>query len=176
MKKILLISLLMGMSMALKAQTLDQFVERFSKVEKAEVVNLDKSTLSMMMSMNQDAQNAEVSEKMAKAKEILSKLKFVNILSLEECSEADRKAFCEAAETLNVEGLELLVDANEDGEHVKIFANIDGKRCKELLVLSASEKEPAMVHVVGDFDMEKMNVLDLDGLKQGGVLMNMSDD
>ena len=113
---------------------------------------------------------------MAKAKDVLSKLKFVNILSLEGSSEADRKAFCEAVETLTIDGLELLVEANEEDGHVKIFANIDGKRCKELLVLSASEKEPAMVHVVGDFDMEKMNVLDLDGLKQGGVLMNMSDD
>ena len=176
MKKILLISLLMGMSMALKAQTLDQFVERFSKVEKAEVVNLNKEILSQMMAMNPEAQTEEASEKMAKTKEILSKLKFVNILSLEGSPQPDRKAFCEAAETLNVEGLELLVDVNEDGEHVKIFANIEENRCKELVVLSASEKEPAMVHVVGDFDMEKMNVLDLDGLKQGGVLMNMSDD
>ena len=167
MKKFLLISLLISMSMFVKAQTLDQFVERFSKVEKAEVVNLDKNTLSMMMSMNSGTQDSETSKKMEKAKDMLSKLKFVNILSLEESSEADRKAFCEAVDSLTIDGLELLVEANEEDEHVKIFANIEENRCKELVVLSASEKEPALIHVAGDFDLDEMK-------QQGGGLMNLN--
>ena len=167
MKKIFLLAMLIGMSMFAKAQTLDQFVERFSKVEKAEVVNLDKNTLSMMMSMNSGTQDEETSKKMEKAKEIISKLKFVNILSLEESSESDRKAFCEAVETLTIDGLELLVEANEEDGHVKIFANIEENRCKELVVLSASEKDPAMVHVAGDFDLDELK-------KQGGGLMNLN--
>lgn len=167
MKKFLLISLLISMSMFVKAQTLDQFVERFSKVEKAEVVNLDKNTLSMMMSMNSGTQDPETSKKMEKAKDMLSKLKFVNILSLEESSEADRKAFCEAVDSLTIDGLELLVEANEEDEHVKIYANIEENRCKELVVLSASEKEPAMVHVAGDFDLDELK-------QQGGGLMNLN--
>lgn len=167
MKKIFLLAMLIGMSLFAKAQTLDQFVERFSKVEKAEVVNLDKNTLSMMMSMNSGTQDEETSKKMAKAKDVLSKLKFVNILSLEESSESDRKAFCEAVETLTIDGLELLVEANEEDGHVKIFANIEENRCKELVVLSASEKDPAMVHVAGDFDLNEMK-------QQGGNLVNMN--
>ena len=167
MKKFLLISLLIGVSMSLKAQTLDQFVERFSKVEKAEVVNLDKNTLSMMMSMNSGTQDPETSKKMEKAKDMLSKLKFVNILSLEGCSETDRKAFCEAVESLTIDGLELLLEANEEDEHVKIFANIEENRCKELVVLSASEKEPALIHIAGDFDLDELK-------QQGGGLMNMN--
>ncbi len=167
MKKFLLISLLISMSMFVKAQTLDQFVERFSKVEKAEVVNLDKNTLSMMMSMNSGTQDPETSKKMEKAKDMLSKLKFVNILSLEGSSETDRKAFCEAVESLTIDGLELLVEANEEDEHVKIFANIEENRCKELVVLSASEKEPALIHIAGDFDLDELK-------QQGGGLMNMN--
>jgi hypothetical protein len=167
MKRIFLLAMLIGMSLFAKAQTLDQFVERFSKVEKAEVVNLDKNTLSMMLSMNSGTQDEETSKKMAKAKDMLSKLKFVNILSLEGSSEADRKAFCEAVETLTIDGLELLVEANEEGEHVKIFANIEENRCKELVVLSASEKDPAMVHVAGDFDLDELK-------QQGGGLMNLN--
>ena len=167
MKKIFLLAMLIGMSLFAKAQTLDQFVERFSKVEKAEVVNLDKNTLSMMMSMNSGTQDEETSKKMEKAKEIISKLKFVNILSLEGSSEADRKAFCEAVESLTIDGLELLVEANEENEHVRIFANIEENRCKELVVLSASETEPAMVHIAGDFNLDELK-------QQGGGLMNLN--
>ena len=167
MKKFFLLAMLICMSMFVKAQTLDQFVERFSKVENAQVVNLNKEILSQMMAMNPEAQTEEASEKMEKAKEILSKLKLVDILSLVESPEADRKAFCEAVEQLTIEGLDLLVEANEDGAHVKIFANIVDDRCKELVVLSASQQEPAMVHVVGDFDLNEMK-------QQGGNLVNMN--
>ena len=167
MKHFLLITMLACMSLSLNAQTFDQFVERFSKVEKAEVVNLDKNTLSMMMSMNSGTQDSETSKKMEKAKDMLSKLKFVNILSLEGSSETDRKAFCEAVDSLTIDGLELLVEANEEDEHVKIFANIEENRCKELVVLSASEKEPALIHVAGDFDLDELK-------QQGGGLMNLN--
>ena len=161
MKHFLLIPMLAGMSLSLNAQTFDQFVERFSKAENAEVVKLDKNTLGMMMSMSPEAQDSEDSEKM---KDVMSKLRFVNIISLEESSESDRKAFCEAVENLTVEGLELLMDTKEDAEHVKIFANIKEDRCRELVVLSASMDDPVMVHVAGDFDMNELK-------QQGGGLL-----
>ena len=161
MKHFLLITMLACMSLSLNAQTFDQFVERFSKAENAEVVKLDKNTLGMMMSMSPEAQD---SEKMKKMKDVMSKLRFVNIISLEESSESDRKAFCEAVESLTVEGLELLMDTKEDAEHVKIFANIKEDRCRELVVLSASMDDPVMVHVAGDFDMNELK-------QQGGGLL-----
>ncbi len=164
MKHFLLITLLACMSLSLNAQTFDQFVERFSKAENAEVVKLDKNTLGMMMSMSPEAQDSEDSEKMKKMKDVMSKLRFVNIISLEESSESDRKAFCEAVESLTVEGLELLMDTKEDAEHVKIFANIKEDRCRELVVLSASMDDPVMVHVAGDFDMNELK-------QQGGGLL-----
>jgi len=164
MKHFLLITLLACMSLSLNAQTFDQFVERFSKAENAEVVKLDKNTLGMMMSMSPEAQDSEDSEKMKKMKDVMSKLRFVNIISLEESSESDRKAFCEAVESLTVEGLELLMDTKEDAEHVKIFANIKEDRCRELVVLSASMEDPVMVHVAGDFDMNELK-------QQGGGLL-----
>ena len=161
MKHFLLITMLACMSLSLNAQTFDQFVERFSKAENAEVVKLDKNTLGMMMSMSPEAQD---SEKMKKMKDVMSKLRFVNIISLEESSESDRKAFCEAVENLTVEGLELLMDTKEDAEHVKIFANIQEDHCRELVVLSASMDDPVMVHVAGDFDMNELK-------QQGGGLL-----
>lgn len=164
MKHFLLITMLACMSLSLNAQTFDQFVERFSKAENAEVVKLDKNTLGMMMSMSPEAQDSEDSEKMKKMKDVMSKLRFVNIISLEESSESDRKAFCEAVESLTVEGLELLMDTKEDAEHVKIFANIKEDRCRELVVLSASMDDPVMVHVAGDFDMNELK-------QQGGGLL-----
>ena len=164
MKHFLLITMLACMSLSLNAQTFDQFVERFSKAENAEVVKLDKNTLGMMMSMSPEAQDSEDSEKMKKMKDVMSKLRFVNIISLEESSESDRKAFCEAVESLTVEGLELLMDTKEDAEHVKIFANIKEDRCRELVVLSASMEDPVMVHVAGDFDMNELK-------QQGGGLL-----
>lgn len=164
MKHFLLITMLACMSLSLNAQTFDQFVERFSKAENAEVVKLDKNTLGMMMSMSSEAQDSEDSEKMKKMKDVISKLRFVNIISLEESSESDRKAFCEAVENLTVEGLELLMDTKEDAEHVKIFANIKEDRCRELVVLSASMDDPVMVHVAGDFDMNELK-------QQGGGLL-----
>jgi len=164
MKHFLLITMLACMSLSLNAQTFDQFVERFSKAENAEVVKLDKNTLGMMMSMSPESQDSEDSEKMKKMKDVMSKLRFVNIISLEESSESDRKAFCEAVESLTVEGLELLMDTKEDAEHVKIFANIKEDRCRELVVLSASMDDPVMVHVAGDFDMNELK-------QQGGGLL-----
>lgn len=166
MKHFLLISLLLGMSTTLSAQTLEEFTERFSKAENAEVVSLDKATLGMMMSMNPEAQNPESSEKSKKMHDILSKLHFLKVISLEESSESDRKAFCEAVENLTVDGLELLMDTKEESEHVRIFANIKESRCSELVVLSASVDEPVMVHIAGDFDMDELKQLD-SGMLEG---------
>lgn len=168
MKKVLLtVMLLIGLSLTTSAQSLEEFMTRFSAVENAEVVNLDKEQIQALLS----AQQEDAEEESGKM-DVLKSLETINVIDLEECGETDRLAFCEAAANLRVDGLDTLVETNEDDGLVRILGKMDGSVCKELVVFSAEKAEPAFVRIVGELDLQKMknaqggdfNLINIDGV------------
>ena len=154
--------LLFAISFGVKAQTIQAFADRFMSTEQAEVVKLDKDMLDK-------AGEAAPDEK--ELKTLLSNLELVTVIDMSKCKEEDRQAFCDEAKKINDESLPLLMDANENNEHVRIYGVMDAENCKELVVISADIHEPAFVWIKGNLDLQKIrenkdfNLVNLNGVK-----------
>lgn len=172
MKKIFLLLLLATIGMGGKAQTLEKFVEKFSNMPDVEVVRLDKEMLKEMMKLalsQQQQQEGVDSAKVEQARWAAEHLEEVTILSFEGCSESDRKSYCEAIDQFEAEGLDKLVDVNDDGERVKILGKIEGNCIHDLVVMAGEEKDPAFVRVRGEIDLTqfgkmKGNLVNINGI------------
>ena len=170
MKKIILLLLLAIIVIGGKAQTLEEFVEKFSNLADAEVIHLDKEQLQAMFtqSLSQLSEGVD-SAKTEKMRWVAEHVEEVTVISFESCSESDRKSYCDAIEQFEAEGLDKLVDVNEDGERVKILGKIEENYIHDLVVMAGEEKDPAFVRVKGEIDLTKFgdmqgNLVNINGI------------
>lgn len=168
MKKIIVLAVILTASFGLRAQTLSALAAKYAKTEKVEEVHLTKDILMGMILQsakqsdgnNPDEGALEEMKKQLDEGSVFKDLEELYILSFENCSTSARKKFCSEASEATEDGLELLMSANEDGNHVKIFASMEDGRCKDLIILSLDPKEPAIVRMKGNIKMKDIgNVL-----------------
>lgn len=86
--------------------------------------------------------------------DIVKSINSVRVLDLESCSESVKDEFSLDASSLTLKQYEVLMDVNEEDEHIRILAKRKDKIIKELIVLQTG-KEALLVRITGKIDPQK---------------------
>lgn len=168
---ILLAAICCTVPLRAEAESLDAFIKRFKKCEKAEYQRISGMMIGLMrMMMPKDLSKVEelpeeelnkILEKEGMSKEefmemthfmslFLNHIKSMSMLSLEECSEADRQAFITAGKGWIPDGFTL--DEEESDETDRCFVKTKDGTITELVLLST--EECSLITMKGNLDVE----------------------
>lgn len=89
--------------------------------------------------------------------EVLNKISSVKVLDLESCSPAVKSRFAERAKFVDVKGMEPLVEANDDGDKVKVLAKIKDETIHRILIMSYGNNDCCLVEVNGKFKLDELD-------------------
>ena len=143
MKKIIATLALIIVCQATFAQNIDTLFEKFSKEQQAESVSIPPFMMSLGKLFMSD-------EDLSIAKGIRS----LRILDLEDCPTTVKERFSEQVNKLHLEGYEPMIQVNEDGEKVRIFALPYKDSIKELLLVCSGKDDCALIQMKGKIKKE----------------------
>ena len=143
MKKIIATLALIIACQSTFAQNIDTLFEKFSKEQQAESVSIPPFMMSLGKLFMSD-------EDLSIAKGIWS----LRILDLEDCPTTVKERFSEQVNKLHLEGYEPMIQVNEDGEKVRIFALPYKDSIKELLLVCSGKDDCALIQMKGKIKKE----------------------
>ena len=143
MKKIIATLALIIVCQGIFAQNIDTLFEKFSKEQQAESVSIPPFMMSLGKLFMSD-------EDLSIAKGIRS----LRILDLEDCPTTVKERFSEQVNKLHLEGYEPMIQVNEDGEKVRIFALPYKDSIKELLLICSGKDDCALIQMKGKIKKE----------------------
>ena len=143
MKKIIATLALIIVCQGIFAQNIDTLFEKFSKEQQAESVSIPPFMMSLGKLFISD-------EDLSIAKGIRS----LRILDLEDCPTTVKERFSEQVNKLHLEGYEPMIQVNEDGEKVRIFALPYKDSIKELLLVCSGKDDCALIQMKGKIKKE----------------------
>ena len=143
MKKIIATLALIIVCQGIFAQNIDTLFEKFSKEQQAESVSIPPFMMSLGKLFMSD-------EDLSIAKGISS----LRILDLEDCPTTVKERFSEQVNKLHLEGYEPMIQVNEDGEKVRIFALPYKDSIKELLLVCSGKDDCALIQMKGKIKKE----------------------
>ena len=148
MKKIIATLALIIVCQDIFAQNIDTLFEKFSKEQQAESVSIPPFMMSIGKLFMSD-------KDLSIAKGIWS----LRILDLEDCPTTVKERFSEQVNKLHLEGYEPMIQVNEDGEKVRIFALPYKDSIKELLLVCSGKDDCALIQMKGKIKKEDINVM-----------------
>ena len=143
MKKIIATLALIIVCQDIFAQNIDTLFEKFSKEQQAESVSIPPFMMSIGKLFMSD-------KDLSIAKGIWS----LRILDLEDCPINVKERFSEQVNKLHLEGYEPMIQVNEDGEKVRIFALPYKDSIKELLLVCSGKDDCALIQMKGEIKKE----------------------
>jgi hypothetical protein len=146
MKKLLVLALVAMISATGFSKTLDEVFNAFPKADNVQEMTIDKNMLDMAKSMGGD--------KAEQIKDIYA----MRVISIETPS-SEQLAILKGIMDEGVEGFDVLVDADEDGEHALILTQGNEKETPKMLIMATAKEEVAIVLIEGKIDPSKADKL-----------------
>ena len=146
MKKLLVLALVAMFSVTGFSKTIDDVFNAFPKADNVQEMTIDKSMLEMAKSMGGD--------KAEQIKDIYA----MRVISIETPS-SEQLAILKGIMDEGVEGFDVLVDADEDGEHALILTQGNEKETPKMLIMATAKEEVAIVLIEGKIDPSKADKL-----------------
>ena len=139
MKKFLVLALVAMISATGFSKTIDEVFNAFPKADNVQEVVLDKAMLDMARMAGAD-----------QAKQ----MKDIDAMRIIAIENATAEQFKIAQELIKdgVDGFDVMVDANEDGEQALILTQSDGKDINKMLIIAIDEEEVAVILMEGKID------------------------
>lgn len=130
------------------AQNVDAIFNEFKDEPNADFVTISP----FLMSMGKMFAHGEGSE-------VLSKIKSMGVLELENCASGVKARFKKCIGHLDTEGYETLIRVNDSGDKVRILAKQKGKYIRELLIICTGESDCMLVRISGKISQKEMDQL-----------------
>lgn len=141
MKKFLVLALVAMISATGFSKTIDEVFNSFPKADNVQEVTLDKAMMSMAMAAgaNQAKQMKDIDA--------------MRVIAIENATPEQVKI---AKDLMNegVDGFDVMVDADENGEHALILTQGDEKLISKMLIFAVEKDEVAIVLIEGNIDPE----------------------
>ena len=141
MKKFLVLALVAMISATGFSKTIDEVFNSFPKADNVQEVTLDKAMMSMAMAAgaNQAKQMKDIDA--------------MRVIAIENATPEQVKI---AKDLINegVDGFDVMVDADEEGEHALILTQGDEKLISKMLIFAVEKDEVAIVLIEGKIDPE----------------------
>ena len=144
MKKFLVLALVAMISATGFGKTIDEVFNAFPKADNVQEMTLDKAMLAM-------ARNAG-GEKANQLKDIAA----MRIIAIEDAT-AEQVKIAKDLMNEGVDGFDVLVDADENGEHALILTQGDKKLISKMLIFAVEEDEVAVVLIEGKINPNDAN-------------------
>ncbi len=144
MKKFLVLALVAMISATGFGKTIDEVFNAFPKADNVQEMTLDKAMLAM-------ARNAG-GEKAKQLKDIAA----MRIIAIEDAT-AEQVKIAKDLMNEGVDGFDVLVDADENGEHALILTQGDEKLISKMLIFAVEEDEVAVVLIEGKINPNDAN-------------------
>jgi hypothetical protein len=161
MKKLMSLTALMFFAISISFAQNDAITKYFDKYvddERFDVVYVSPKMFEMVAKIEIDEMDSDVQE-------VIRELKGLRILHTEENV---KEFYKEARSKISLDEYELMVQARDGNENVRIMVKDEGDVVKELFMLIGGEKNFAMISFVGNIDLKKVGklakALDVDGL------------
>ena len=144
------------------AETVDEFVNTMKNDTTVEYVELTPDMLKLMIAQQGVPKDADAK----KAIDILEKVTHIEMLTGSLL--ADSAPLKARLAALTVDGLDEMVNTNEEGELTRVWLQTDGQNCKMILVVNADEGDHdwqvVKLHcdIVMDGDFNLNNLMHLD--------------
>ncbi len=139
MKKFLVLALVAMISATGFSKTIDEVFNSFPKADNVQEVTLDKAMMSMAMAAgaNQAKQMKDIDA--------------MRVIAIENATPEQVKI---AKDLMNegVDGFDVMVDADENGEHALILTQGDEKLISKMLIFAVEKDEVAIVLIEGKID------------------------
>jgi hypothetical protein len=139
MKKLLVLAFVAMICATGFSKTIDEVFNAFPKADNVEDMTIDKAMLGMAMSMGADQSG--------KMKDIEA----MRVISIEDPT-AEQINIAKEIIKDGVEGFEVMVDADDDGENVLILTQGDGTVISKMLIIAVEEDQVAVVMLEGKLD------------------------
>ena len=144
MKKILLtLTLALTASLWAVAETVDEFIATMKRDPMVECVELTPDLLKGMMQQQMAQRGASKDDAdLNKLSKVLKEVRGISVLEgklPEDRGEIDKFKVRLAA--LTVDGLDEMVNTNEDGELTRVWMQVEGDKCTMILVVNADEAD-----------------------------------
>ena len=144
MKKFLVLALVAMISATGFGKTIDEVFNAFPKADNVQEMTLDKAMLAM-------ARNAG-GEKANHLKDIAA----MRIIAIEDAT-AEQVKIAKDLMNEGVDGFDVLVDADENGEHALILTQGDEKLINKMLIFGIAKEEVAVVLIEGKINPNDAN-------------------
>lgn len=162
MKKLMSLIALMVFAISISFAQNDAITKYFEKYvddERFDVVYVSPKMFEMVSKIEIDEMDADVQE-------VIRELKGLRILHTEQNA---KEFYKEAKSKMNFDEYEVIVQARDGNENVRIMVKDEGDIVKELFMLIGGENNFAMISFVGNIDLKKVGklakALDVDGLQ-----------
>ena len=139
MKKFLVLALVAMISATGFSKTIDEVFNSFPKADNVQEVTLDKAMMSMAMAAGAN-----------QAKQMKG-IDAMRVIAIENATPEQVKI---AKDLMNegVDGFDVMVDADENGEHALILTQGDEKLISKMLIFAVEKDEVAVVLIEGKID------------------------
>ena len=139
MKKFLVLALVAMISATGLSKTLDEVFNAFPKADNVQEVTLDQAMLAMARNAGAEGANQ------------MKGIDVMRVIAIENATPEQVKI---AKDLMNegVDGFDVMVDADENGEHALILSQGDEKVISKMLIIATSKEEVAVVLIQGKID------------------------
>lgn len=150
MKKILILIAVLFLVATTHAQTLQSLFEKYSDDERFTFVTVGGGMMNLANVIGRHGHQD-------KNKEMVSKMKSIKILTLEEGNTTLTKTFTlELDKILETSKFETLVEARDKGERVHIYYRLNGKDSADMLIVSKDKNEISLIWISGKMTKDEM--------------------
>lgn len=141
MKKFLVLALVAMISATGFSKTIDEVFNAFPKADNVQEMTLDKAMLAMARSAGGE-----------QAKQ-MKDIDVMRVIAIEKAT-ADQVKIANDLMNEGVDGFDIMVDADENGEHALILTQGDEKVISKMLIIAIAKEEVAVVLIKGNIDPE----------------------
>lgn len=141
MKKFLVLALVAMISATGFSKTIDEVFNAFPKADNVQEMTLDKAMLAMARSAGGE-----------QAKQ-MKDIDVMRVIAIEKAT-ADQVKIANDLMNEGVDGFDIMVDADENGEHALILTQGNEKVISKMLIIAIAKEEVAVVLIEGNIDPE----------------------
>lgn len=141
MKKFLVLALVAMISATGFSKTIDEVFNAFPKTDNVQEMTLDKAMLAMARSAGGE-----------QAKQ-MKDIDVMRVIAIEKAT-AEQVKIANDLMNEGVDGFDIMVDADENGEHALILTQGDEKVISKMLIIATAKEEVAVVLIEGNIDPE----------------------
>ena len=141
MNKFLVLALVAMISATCFSKTIDEVFNAFPKADNVQEMTLDKAMLAMERSAGGE-----------QAKQ-MKDIDVMRVIAIEKAT-AEQVKIANDLMNEGVDGFDIMVDADENGEHALILTQGDEKVISKMLIIATAKEEVAVVLIEGNIDPE----------------------